>query len=208
MQKGGLGLKESISDKQTMFNITDENYEAYSELKKIKLRIWRGTKEEKIISILSATLNGLIVLSSATWLSMIHGTISGLKFILPLFAVFGVDLLAMNGLIKMSTKLMTKYQLKSYKKVYPNINTDIDVNELEKALTKYEELKKVPKDIEKKKEQCLLEHSDEFKEKTTDEKIGELKEEIEFWEQVKIEEKYRDDSAKDNAKTLKKNYPK
>lgn len=201
-------MKESINDKQTVFNITDENYEAYNELKRIKLRIWRGTKEEKIISILYATLNGLIVLSSATWLSMLHETISGLKFILPLFAVFGVDLLAMNGLIKMSTKLMTKYQLKSYKKVYSNINTDVDVNELEKALTNYEELKKVPKDMEAKKEQCLINHSDEFKEKTTDEKINELKKEIEFWEQVKIEEKYRDDSTKDSAKTLKKTYPK
>ena len=29
-------MKESISDKQTVFNITDENYEVYEKLSRIK----------------------------------------------------------------------------------------------------------------------------------------------------------------------------
>ena len=77
---------------------------------------------------------------------------------------------------------------------------------MKEALTKYEELSKISKDIEEKKEQCLVNHSDEFKRKTTDEKISELRKEIEFWEQVKIEEKYKDNYTEDSVKTLKKTY--
>ena len=77
-------------------------------------------------------------------------------------------------------------------KIYPNFDINTDVNEVEKALEKYRKLSKMPKNIEEKKKDHLTNLPDKVKEMSTDEKLVYLEQEREFWEQVKVQEKYQD----------------
>lgn len=62
---------------------------------------------------------------------------------------------------------------------------------MEKELEKYNELSKVPKDIEKKKEEHWSSYQEHLKEMTADEMLEFLQKEKEFWEAVATQEKYR-----------------
>ena len=79
---------------------------------------------------------------SATGLAIMYKLVSDIKFILSTILVLGIDLSTQYALMKISTKLMKKSRLNSFKKKYPNIETDVDVNELDNALNKYKELLK------------------------------------------------------------------
>ena len=201
-------MKKKKED-QTVFNITDENYPIYKKIYNIKTGALDVKKVLKIGLLGAGSVVALAILSVfvtknvVTTFNLVNSEISASIAALTTVAVDGAMAIPiMTGLPKIAKKLY----LKKLKKEYPDIDINVNIDNLKEALTKYEELSKIPKNIEEKKEQCLTNHSDEFKKKTTEEKISELKEEIEFWEQVKIEEKYRDNYTEDSVKALKKTY--
>lgn len=161
-----------------------------------------STKKSAIISVAVGTLVALITLvltadiiasinPKSTLVTLIGGCVdTGL--------IFSIGLCC--------TKINNKISFSDFKRKYPNINTDIDVESLEKELTKYRELKKVSKDIEKNREYFGALHSDEYNKMTCEEKIDVINDEIEFLSQEMILEKYKNNSIDDKPKTLKKTY--
>lgn len=193
--------KKEDNKLQTEFNITDENYDMYNNLLAIKSNKYAySTKKSTIISLAVGALAVLITLASTA------GIIVSINPESTLVTLIGgcIDASLVLPISSLCLKLNNKIALNDFKKKYPNVNTFVDVEVLEKELTKYEELKTLPSNIKEKKEQYLTNHKDEFREKTTNEKINELKKEIEFWEQVKLEEKYKKDNIEEKPKTYKK----
>lgn len=82
--------------------------------------------------------------------------------------------------------------LKSFSRKYPDFDLSLSEEEVKKELEKYEQLSQIPKDIEEKKKEHLTNHQESFREMTTEEKLTFLEKEKEFWQQVAIQEKYRD----------------
>lgn len=80
----------------------------------------------------------------------------------------------------------------NFHKKHPNVNININIKEVEKTLEQYVQLSKIPKSIESQKEDHLTTHKESFREMTTEEKLAFLNQEKAFWEQVAIEEKYKD----------------
>ena len=180
---------------QTEFDITDDNFEIYKKLydkKTVSLGGGIGTIIGGLLFMTGiAATDAIIILNTQT-------------------IVEALSLAVFCGLIELGICILPaivghKISINKFKKKYPNINTDVDVKSLEKALTKYNELSKL-KDMEEKKDHFLTLHSDEYNKMTTEEKMDSLNKEIEYLGQVMIEEKYRDDSTKNSAKVLKKTY--
>ena len=193
--------KKEDNKLQTEFNITDENYDMYNNLLGIKSNkyVYSTIKSLGISTALGA-LAFLITLASTAYIVSIN-----LEFALASVVICGcIDASLVLPISSLCLKLNNKIALNDFKKKYPNVNTFVDVEVLEKELTKYKELKTLPNNIKEKKEQYITNHKDEFREKTIDEKINELKKEIEFWEQVKLEEKYKKDNIEEKPKIYKK----
>ena len=165
--------------------INYENYDGYKTLLKLKENE-PGTKykKKKII------FNNTPIWNSAFFSLIIHAAIivldPSLIILMPL-TLLGTIAIGHE----VSVKMMLKKNLKKFKEDYPNIDIDIENVELQKELSKYEELS-MNKDNHMNEE--LYKHDlkvldNEFKEKTTTEKIELLKKEIEFWNQVEKQEK-------------------
>lgn len=89
-------------------------------------------------------------------------------------------------MIPAAIKITKKLEENRFKKLYPDVNMDVDADELGKALERYKELSTVPKDVEYQVEERLEKCSDEVKKLSTSEKIEYYKEQKEFWEKVAI----------------------
>ena len=150
---------------------------------------------------------GILVLSSIIIVASNIGVFEfiGFQHVLAPLICGAIDtgLICLN--VPLCTKINDKISFNDFKKKHPNINTDVDANELEKALTKTEELCKL-QNMEEKKERFSTLHSDEYNKMSTEEQINVLNEEIEYLGQVMIEEKNKNDSTRDSAKVLKKIY--
>ena len=187
---------------QTEFNITEDNYEVYNTLYPIKSKkLVYSTIKSMAMSLGIGLVASMMVIASSIGIVYLINPESALLAVMAGIIDTGAIISISIG----TNKINDKISLNEFKKKYPNINTDVDVDSLEKALTKYNELSKL-KDMEEKNDHFLTLHSDEYNKMTTEEKMDSLNKEIEYLGQVMVEEKYRDDSTKDSAKVLKKTY--
>lgn len=195
-------MKESINNKQTEFDITEENYEMYNILYPIKSKkLVYSTVKSMAISLGIGLIEAMLVVASSIGIVYLINPESALLAVMAGIIDTGAIISISIG----TNKINDKISLNDFKKKYPNINTDVDVKSLEKALTKYNELSKL-KDMEQKKDHFLTLHSDEYNKMTTEEKMDSLNKEIEYLGQVMIEEKFKNQSTEDKPKTLKKTY--
>ncbi len=164
--------------------ITDQNYNAYRHLYDIQKG--RDYVNMTQFTIWVALLVAVTV--NAPNLALIIGELLGatpLGIITTLIMIGFCECFLIFG----SKKILFKMSLKNFKEDYPDIDINIDKQELEKALVKYKELSKVEKDCEKKKEEHLSNYQESFRSMTPSEKIAFLEKEKEFWEQEAILEK-------------------
>lgn len=171
--------------------ITDENFDGYDNLYFIKTNsafiLARNTKEKVLfygLSILMYTGTFILSLRMASFLMDING----------LFGIFIGSSMVIGGCALISKLLSIsnqKFQIKKLKEEYPDIDINIDKEELKKALVKYKELSKVEKDFDKKKEEHLENYQESFRSMAPSEKIAFLEKEKQFWEQEAILEKYQ-----------------
>ena len=195
-------MKESINNKQTEFDITEENYDMYNILYPIKSKkLVYSTVKSMAISLGIGLIEAMLVVASSIGIVYLINPESALLAVMAGIIDTGAIISISIG----TNKINDKISLNDFKKKYPNINTDVDVKSLEKALTKYNELSKL-KDMEQKKDHFLILHSDEYNKMTTEEKMDSLNKEIEYLGQVMIEEKFKNQSTEDKPKTLKKTY--
>ncbi len=159
--------------------ITDENYDRYHSLYDIKNKEFYGTKKQIIIHYLITIVLEVICVSGA---GIFYASSSMLGFCIGMIAACSIHLV--------SKPILSKISFRNFKEEYPNIDINIDKEELKKALVKYQELSKVEKDFEEKKEEHLENYPEAFRSMTPSEKIAFLEKEKEFWEQEKILEKY------------------
>lgn len=179
--------------------ITEENYEMYDEFDRLAnppaaILPFASRKEKLIWNVLSilSVLIPLFVLGS---IYIIFSNINTLLTIL--LSVFTWIDCYVN--IYIVNKIIYKMNIKTFKKQHPDFDINIDIKEVAKALKKYKELSKVPKNIEKKKEEHLTNLPDEVRKMSTNEKLAYLDQEKEFWEQVAVQEKYTNlDEQKEN----------
>ena len=95
-------------------------------------------------------------------------------------------------------------RIKRIKKDYPEIKTDMGCERLREELIKYEELYKVSKNIDLKKEEHISDVENNIKKLSIKEKIEFLQRESEFWNLVTIEEKYKDANILEEHKVKQK----
>lgn len=171
--------------------ITEENYEAYEEFKRLKDRNFAlfqvpvANKKVKVYGGILTTIFTLLPFMAAIIIS---------EFCFPIVLSFIIIFTTMvasigSGLLFVS-KIIHKMNMKEFQKQYPDFDINVDVKEVAKALNKYKELSKVPKNIEEKKEEHLTNLPDEVRKMSTNEKLAYLDQEKEFWEQVAVQEKY------------------
>ena len=169
--------------------ITDENFDGYDTLYFIKAHsasiLTRNTKESVLfcgLGVLMYTVSTILFLGIGYFLTNINA-LFGIS--ISLFMIF----IGWGLISKSFISINKKFQIKKLKEEYPDIDINIDKQELEKALVKYKELSKVEKDCEKKKEEHLSNYQESFRSMTPSEKIAFLEKEKEFWEQEAILEK-------------------
>lgn len=191
--------------------ITEENYEMYDKFCNIKYHI-HGTKYPVLFVLLASLIATLCLFLG------IVGAASYFLLINNLIGVFGIDLLSCSSMIyslvyggsmipyvwavyllgtKGIPKAVQNIRMEKFQKQYPDFDINIDVKEVAKALKKYKELSKVPKNIEEKKCKHLTNLPDEVRKMSTQEKLAYLEQEKEFWEQVAVQEKYEKTEEKE-----------
>ena len=193
--------KKEEKELQKEFNITDDNYEMYNVLHAIKSKkLTYSTGKGMAITLGIGFVAAMaIITSSVGILCLINPSV-----LVTVIASI-LDLGVMFPIVMGTLKINDKIALNEFKKKYPTINTDVDVESLEKSLTKYNELSK-QKDMEEKKKHFITLHTDEYNKMTTEEKMDSVNKEIEYLRQLMEEEKHKEDSTKDSAKVLKKTY--
>ena len=193
--------KKEEKELQKEFNITDDNYEMYNVLHAIKSKkLTYSTGKGMVITLGIGFVAAMaIITSSVGILCLINPSV-----LVTVIASI-LDLGVMFPIVMGTLKINDKIALNEFKKKYPTINTDVDVESLEKSLTKYNELSK-QKDMEEKKKHFITLHTDEYNKMTTEEKMDSVNKEIEYLRQLMEEEKHKEDSTKDSVKTLKKTY--
>lgn len=166
--------------------ITEENYEMYEEFDRLNSNSFFFNKRETIQWTISIIISFIIP-------TFIGGSLviafPNMHTLLIMVTSISALMSAVTNLV-IANKIIRKMNVKTFQKEYPNFDINTDVKEVEKALEKYRELSKVPKDIEEKKEEHLTNLPDEVREMSTKEKLAYLEQEKEFWEQVAIQEKY------------------
>lgn len=185
-------------------NITTENLCMYEKFRDIKYHIYEI--KHPILDVLgfSLTITGAFFLG-------LGGIVPYFLLINNFVSIFGINLLSCSPIIysliwmgggtlyiatyynlftKVIPKVVENIRMKKFQKQYPNFDINTDVKEVEKALEKYRELSKIPKDIEEKKCEHVTNLPDEVKKMSAQEKLAYLESEKEFWEQVAIQEKY------------------
>ncbi len=119
---------------------------------------------------------------------------------ISLLVSFGVGMFAItNGFEVVRNNLINKL-----KRDFPDLDYDIDQNELGEGLQKYEELSKLPKNLENQKEEHLSSMEGNMRSLSTQEKIEYLKNESEFWNLVAIEEKYKENGVSEKEIPMQK----
>ena len=171
--------------KEKKLEITDENYNAYRHLYDIQKG--RDYVDMKQFTIWIALLVAVTV--NAPNLVLIIGELLGAT---PLGIITTLIMIGFCEcfLIFVSKKILCKTSLKNFKEDYPDIDININKEELKKALVKYKGLSKVEKNFEEQKEEHLSNYQESFRSMTPSEKIAFLEKEKEFWEQEQILEKY------------------
>ncbi len=164
--------------------LTDENRDLYQQYYDIKkggvLPIDHQVLFEVVII---ATIIGLCIISGGIGFLgariVAHFTNSELATLISLIGLAAVSVAAGFGGIQ---KLGEKWGVKKFKRDHPEIDTDVDIKELGKALDKVkeEETNELVKRETKKYHDYI---SDEVQDMTIQEKIAFLTREREFWEQ-------------------------
>ncbi len=196
--------------------INEENYELYQKLLQIRnSRI--DSKYAELVYI--GQILGTMLMMITVVLGMIPVTHLALTFGDKLGTLFSIEeriihtgVIACYGMTVACTlfslpKIICHIRTNIFHKKHPNVDIKVKTEEIKKELNKYnqlskttqdiekkeeEHLSKVSTDIEEKREEHLSNYSDKFQESTAEEMLAFLKEEKVFWEQVAIEEKYRD----------------
>jgi len=178
--------------------ITEENYELYKELYNFK------TNPDDIYTPLQKKLCFLLWMIIPGLGFGLYSAIVFASFTLPI--IIPIILVMLPPIIFSSSKLLDaityklddfitrlvgKNNFKKFKEKNPNLNTYIDVNELEKKLEEYKSTK-TEKTIENTKEEHLSNFNENFRKMTTQERLELLNKEKEFWEQVYIQEQYQE----------------
>ena len=163
--------------------INDENYKEYSDLYKVIQgdSVNKGTKFLMDILILLDVVI-LIFLSIKILI-----TVEGIKGIILMIIVLYIGIMVTAPSI---FKHLEKMNMNYLKKSYPNIDTNVDEEKLKKALIKYNELSKIPEDIDVQIEIHLSDFNNTFRKMSTKQKMRYLQKEKEFWQIVAIKEKY------------------
>ena len=189
--------KKEEKELQKEFNITEDNYEMYNVLHAIKSKkLTYSTGKGMAITLGIGFVAGMAIITSSVGI---------LCLINPSVLVIVIASILDLGIFMGTLKINDKITLNEFKKKYPTINTYVDVESLEKSLTKYNELSK-QKDMEEKKKHFITLHTDEYNKMTTEEKMNSVNKEIEYLRQLMVEEKHKEDSTKESVKTLKKTY--
>jgi len=185
--------------------INDENYQAYEDFLKSK-----NCTADALVD------NHLVLYATACTLgcfAILFGGLTATAFLMKWMADFliafisntvvgvtvfgGTAFLGIGTTIFIMSKSLTsgtsKFLLHRFKKKYPEFDIHLDEDEVEKELTKYYELSKIPENLEQKKEEHLDNHTESFKQMTVEEKLAFLNQEKEFWESVAIQEKYQNE---------------
>jgi len=149
---------------------------------------------------------GLLLYENASY--MIKNIIAVILFLLIQFG-FGVALavvpsqyhlisfmiclaISLNGILGVNAipKIAKKFTIQEFKKRYPDFDTNIDVNELEKELEKYDILSNIPNDIEKQQQEVISKYDDSFRNMNNEERIEYLERELEILQQAEYKSKY------------------
>ena len=115
-------MKESISDKKTVFNITDENYEAYEKLSRIKNGTFSVSDEKTIIKICIATVIGTLALfGSITFLALnlvkiLNLVKTEISASVCAVSTVGLDFAGFVAVGFITPKIVKKYVWKSFKR--------------------------------------------------------------------------------------------
>lgn len=197
--------KNNEKELQKEFDINADNYEMYDKLYCLDKGIIRGG--DTYGNIASLVCGGTCALSALGFTALTYFATSALNF-----SDAGVTICTIAGgigtitfLTPTAIKITKKLEENRFKKLYPDVNMDVDADELGKALERYKELSTVPKDVEYQVEERLEKCSDEVKKLSTSEKIEYYKEQKEFWEKVAIQEKYGLLDMNEIAKVKSKN---
>lgn len=163
--------------------ITEDNVETYRKFVRVKKNFIIYDNAKLVIKIA-----GVVIL----YLLITFGLGVGIAALLSLFENYsfilqfiGLELIIINGVVgpDIIKKIVEKIAVQEFKKNHPDFDTNIDVNELEKELEKYDILSSIPKDIDKKQEEVISRY-DEFKQVNNEERIEYLKNELKILEQV------------------------
>ena len=172
-------------DDKKKLEINEDNYEAYTEL----LSALKGlcNPKHKVRDNTILAIAGVLGVSALVASCVAAAILEAWQAIL--IAIF-VTAPSLAGIVIGVDAIGKKLSLRSVKRDYPDLDIDVDKHELEKELVRYNKLSKLPKDIEKQKDEHSIEYSDQVKEMTTQEKIEYFQREKEFWENYAIKEKY------------------
>ena len=185
-------LQKKEKELQKDFDINSDNYEMYDELYCMKTGTIRGDdNSEKIVPMLCGCSCGVAILG---FTALTYFTTSALDFsdgVIGICTLLG-GIGSAVGLIFGIVALAKVIEENRFKKKYPGVNTDVDVDELGKTLEKYKELSTVPENIDLLKNEYSQDYSDKINNMTTDEKIAYFEEQKDLWKKVAIKEKYGD----------------
>lgn len=175
--------------------INEENYESYKKLYEIIPRIdkWYDHHMEPYDK---KTEHLATVLRAGIFLSTISFTFASAFLDVP--GVLGVVGLGVAGfyaaLCYVPYKFVKKRNLKLFKKDYPNIDPNVEFDELEKELKKYQELSLIPEDIKEQEENQTNYIKENINSMNLKEKYQALKDEISYIEQLETQEKYNEEN--------------
>ena len=145
------------------------------------------------LAILSVAVTGAVLIMNPINAFLIVNVSEGIRKAIMMLGTSTISLgTAGVSIYKFCISGIPRILLKIFSHKHPNFDLSLSEEEVKKELEKYEQLSQIPKDIEEKKEEHLTNHQESFREMTTEEKLTFLEKEKEFWQQVAIQEKYRD----------------
>ena len=186
-----LEMKEEKRKKE--LDINDDNYEAYSELLCAKNGV---TYKNKVKWMRLSVALGVLGLIGTLMLGIGLPVWLGTNMALSIVMVIPIVTLGVGGSLVGCEKLLEIFTIHDLKKDFPDLYFDVDKKKLKSALKRYEELSKVPEDIEQRKKEHMSIFDKDKDEMTTKERIEYLNREKEFWENYAIKEKYEKEDNK------------
>ena len=180
--------------------ITEENINVYQKLYKAKMGTNKSWFLKSLTGIYIAAMMLSFVCGYGPFLDFVIKTLFSFGATAPFSGIYGTIYVAvLIGSPILTTfltyygfkevdKITDKINLKKFEKEHPDFDINIGIDELEKELNKYQELSKIPKDIEKQKEEHMPNLQEIFKNMSTEEKLAFLEQEKQFWQQVQTKE--------------------